>query len=111
MLPKHWSVFPTLAIYQLRKKDQYKDKSWSKKIYKVKYTKTNTMKKKMWVQWGSIFVGMLKQKMMAAKYDLYWGYRGLSFRETYKEFSKFCPIPTGNMTLLLKQVWRSNMGN
>lgn len=31
----------------VRKKKQYRDKSWSKKIYKVKYTKINIMKKKM----------------------------------------------------------------
>ena len=111
MSPKHWNVFFTLVMYHLEEKEQYKGWSRSRKMCGVKYTRMNTMRRKVWIQLGWTFVGMPEQRTMAAKYGSYREHRGLSPHETYKEFLKSCPVPAGNITLVWKQQQESNIGD
>ena len=69
-------------------------------MFVVKYIRMNIMRKRVWVQLGWTFVGMPEQRIIVAKYGLYWKHRGLSPHKTYKEFLKSCLVLARNITLV-----------
>ncbi len=92
MLPKHENELSIVAMYQLGRLEQYINRNRNNKMCGGRSIKTNTMKKKKYLQLGWTFVEMPETRIKNARYGLYREHRGLSPRVTYKMCSKFYPV-------------------
>ncbi len=86
-------------MYQLERLEQYIDRNQKNEMCGGRSIKTNTMKKKEYLQSGWTFVGMPETGTKNARYGLYREHRGLSPRVIYKVCSKFYPVQVESITL------------